>query len=189
MLAQALLVGPIARTQIDEPALLHDVAEAVDHPADGRVAVAAGAAGLLVVALDRLGQVDVRHEAHVGLVDAHAERDGGDHHDAVLAEEPGLVRGAYRRVETRVIRQRIDALGPEEVGGLLDGLAAERIDDARRPRGLRADERQQLPPRVDLRLDAVLDVRPVEARDEVLRLGQPQSLGDLAVRGGASPSR
>jgi hypothetical protein len=35
---------------------------------------------------------------------------------------------------------------------------------------------------VDLRLDAVLDVGPVEARDEVLRLRQLQPLGDLAVR-------
>ena len=33
-----------------------------------------------------------------------------------------------------------------------------------------------------LRLDAVLDVRPVEARDEVPGVGQTQALGDLPVR-------
>ena len=54
-------------------------------------AVAAGAAGLLVVALHRLRQVQVRDEPDVGLVDAHAERDGGHHHQAGLAQEPRLV--------------------------------------------------------------------------------------------------
>jgi hypothetical protein len=29
----------------------------------------------------------VRDEAHIGLVDAHAEGDGGDHHHALLAQE------------------------------------------------------------------------------------------------------
>jgi hypothetical protein len=33
----------------------------------------------------------VRDEAHVGLVDAHAEGDRRDHHHAVLAQEAALV--------------------------------------------------------------------------------------------------
>ena len=76
---------------VDQPPLLDDVGEAVGHPRVRRQAVAAGAAGLLVVALDALRQVEMRDEAHVGLVDAHAEGDGGDHHDAVLALEARLV--------------------------------------------------------------------------------------------------
>ena len=40
-----------------------------------------------------------------------------------------------------------------------------------RPSGCGADEREQLLARLDLGVDAVLDVRPVEARDEVLRIG------------------
>jgi hypothetical protein len=79
---------------VDHLAQQHHVAEAVGHPGLGRQAVAAGAAGFLVVALDRLGQVEVGDEAHVGLVDAHAEGDRRDHHDAVLAQEAALVRGA-----------------------------------------------------------------------------------------------
>jgi hypothetical protein len=51
----------------------------------------------------------VRDEAHIGLVDAHAERDRGDHDHAVLAEEPRLVR-ARARVEPGVIRHRVEAL-------------------------------------------------------------------------------
>ena len=58
--------------------------------------VAAGASGLLIVSFDALGQIEMRDEAHVRLVDAHAERDGGDDHHAVLADCPhgklGLVR-------------------------------------------------------------------------------------------------
>ena len=41
-------------------------------------AVAAGAADLLVEGLDRCGQRGVDDGADVGLVDAHAEGDGGD---------------------------------------------------------------------------------------------------------------
>ena len=51
----------------------------------------------------------MRHEAHVRLVDAHAERDGGDDHDAVLVDEAVLVAGAHVRVEPGVIGQRGNA--------------------------------------------------------------------------------
>ena len=52
-----------------------------------RLAVAPGAADLLRVALESLGQVVVVDVAHVGLVDAHAERDRRDH-DAVAGAGP-----------------------------------------------------------------------------------------------------
>lgn len=60
----------------------------------GRFAVAAGAAGFLVIALDRLGQRGVGNEADVGLVDAHAKRDGRDHDHVFAGDEGGLVGGA-----------------------------------------------------------------------------------------------
>ncbi len=71
----------------DERPLLHDVGEAVRHPRDRRLAVAAGPTGLLVVALEALREVDVRDEAHVGLVDAHPEGDGGHDDDALVARK------------------------------------------------------------------------------------------------------
>ena len=69
-------------------------------------AVAPGASDLLVVGFEAARQRGVDHGAHVGLVDAHAERDGGDHHFdaaiqelllhalAVLGIEAGVVGGA-----------------------------------------------------------------------------------------------
>ena len=48
-----------------------------------------GAAGLLVISLDRLGDAGMGDEAHVGLVDAHAEGDRrDDHHVLGLRRTP-----------------------------------------------------------------------------------------------------
>ena len=57
------------------------------------LAVAPGAPDLLVVALDARRQAGVDDRAHVGLVDAHAEGDGGHHH-VELAGEEGVLRRA-----------------------------------------------------------------------------------------------
>ena len=89
---------------VDEAALGDDVLQAPRHPRFGGLAVAAGAAGFLVVAFDRARQIDVRDEAHVGLVDAHAEREGGDHDDAVLAQEFFLMAAARVVVHAAVVR-------------------------------------------------------------------------------------
>ena len=55
------------------------------------------------------GQVEVGDEAHVGLVDAHAEGDRRHHHHAVLAQEAVLVPAPRVGVEPGVIGQRGDA--------------------------------------------------------------------------------
>ncbi len=86
------------------------VLQPVGHPGVGRQAVAPGAAGLLVVGLDALGQVQVGDEAHVRLVDAHAEGDGGDDDDAVLAQEALLVARAGLGRQAGVVGQRGPAL-------------------------------------------------------------------------------
>lgn len=116
-------------------------------------------------------------EADVGLVDAHAEGDGGDDDQAVLAQEPGLVGGAGPRVEPRVVRDGLDPVVAEEVGGALDRVAREAVDDARVARVLLLEEGEELLLRVVLGDDPVLDVGPVEAGDEVLGVGQGEPAG------------
>src|SRR5205085_2761373 len=52
-----------------------------------RCTVAARAADLLGVVVERSGDVVVHDEAHVGTVDAHPERTGRHHHDVLTARE------------------------------------------------------------------------------------------------------
>ena len=167
----------------DQLALLHDVGEAVGQPGGGRQPVTPGAPRLLVVPLDRLGQVEVRDEPDVGLVDAHAEGDRRDHDQAVLAQEPGLVRGAHRRGEPRVVGQRRDPVLDERRGGLLHRRAREAVDDPCVPGVLGAQQVEQLRLRPVLGHDPVGDVGPVEAGDEVACALQLEALGDLGPRG------
>ncbi len=173
----------VALAGLDQLALLYDVVQAVRHPGRGRQTVAARPAGLLVVPLDRLGQVQVGDEAYVRLVDAHAEGDGRDHHQTVLAQEPGLVRRARGRVQARVVRHRRDAVGVEELGRALHRVAREAVHDAGVARVLLAEEGEELLPWVGLGHDPVLDVGPVEAGDEVPGRRQVQPLSDLLVGG------
>ena len=115
---------------VDHAPLLHDVLQAIGHPCVGRLAVAAGAAGLLVVGLDALRQVEVGDEAHVRLVDAHAEGDRRDDDDAVLVDEAVLVARARRGVQAGMIGERRDAGLDERGDGVLDLGAREAVDDA-----------------------------------------------------------
>ncbi len=84
-------VRQIALALVDHAALLHHVLQSIGEPGRRRQAVAAGPAGLLVVALDALRQIKVGDEAHVGFVDPHAEGDRGDHHDPVFSQEARLI--------------------------------------------------------------------------------------------------
>ncbi|CUJ50421.1 Uncharacterised protein [Achromobacter sp. 2789STDY5608628] len=189
LLAEAAAVGVVAGGFVDHAALLHHVLQAIGQPGGGGQAVAAGAAGFLVVALDRLGQVDVGHEAHVGLVDAHAEGDGGDHDHAVLAQEARLVGGPHLGAEPGVVRHGVDALVAEEFGGFLDPRPRQRVDHAGFALVLGADHVQQLLAHLVFLDDAVADVGAVETGDEVVRVGQRQALGDLGAGLGGGGGR
>src|SRR3954468_24705183 len=116
---------------VDHAAKLHDVLQAVGHPRVRGQPVAPGAAGLLVVALDALRQVEVRDEAHVRLVDTHAESDGRDHDEAILALEALLVPAARFGLHAGVIRESRNALRLEEGRRLIGLLARQAVDDAR----------------------------------------------------------
>ena len=132
---QPLVVGLLALHRrgalVDLGAAQADVVGAVEGEGVGRRAVAAGAADLLVVALDRLRQVGVGDVADVGLVDAHAEGDGGADDEAVLALEAGLGEAAVVGVEAGVVGERGVALVAERRGQRLGLGAAGAVDDAR----------------------------------------------------------
>ena len=66
-------------------------------------AVASGSADLLVEGFDGAGEGDVDDGADVGLVDAHAEGDGGDDDFELSCEEAGLDAVAGGRVEAGVV--------------------------------------------------------------------------------------
>ena len=82
----------------------------IDQHALGRQAVAAGAARLLLVVLERSRRAGVHDEAHVRSIDAHAERDGGDDDVGALVEERLLVPAAHVVRQAGVIRQRAQPL-------------------------------------------------------------------------------
>ena len=69
-------------------ARLGDVLAAVQQQRVRRIAVAAGAADLLVVRLRAVRHVEVHDEAHVRPVDAHAERDRRHHDHRLARAEP-----------------------------------------------------------------------------------------------------
>ena len=107
---------------------LVDLAVGVGVQQDGAagLAVAAGAADLLVVGLDRGGQGDVEDGADVGLVDAHAEGDGGDDDLELAGLEVALDALADAGLEAGVVG---GGAASEHGGELLGGLARGGVDD------------------------------------------------------------
>ena len=123
-----LLVGGVA--VVDLHAAQADIAHAVKRERIGRQPVAAGAADLLVIAFDIGRHIGMQHEAHIGLVDAHAERDRRHHDDAVFLQEDILVARARRRLHAGVIGQRLDAVVAQEFRQFLGLAPRAAIDDA-----------------------------------------------------------
>ena len=109
-----LLVGRVA--VVDLHAAQPDVAHAVKRQRVGGQPVAAGAADLLVVAFDIGRHVGVQHEAHVGLVDPHAESHRRHHDDAVFLQKNILIMRAHPRLHAGVIGQRLDAALAQKFG-------------------------------------------------------------------------
>ena len=156
------------------------------HDLGGR-AVAARAPGLLVVGVQRLGDLGVEHPAHVGLVDPHPERGRGHHHVQLPVHEALLHVVALGRLHPRVVRGGAQRARAQLLGELLRLAPRRDVDDPGRGRPL--DQLQQRPP-LALRallaveaLDREPQVRPVEPADQELRVPQPQPRDDLVAHG------
>ena len=126
------------------------------------------------------------NKAHIRFVNAHAERNRGDHDNAVLPQESGLPGRTLLLRQTRVIRHRINALLTQVIRKLLRRLARQTVDNARLTRMLILDQLHQLPARRRLLRNPVLNVRPIKTRNKMARLthGQPPRQFIMGSRGG-----
>ena len=71
----------------------------------------------------------MRDEAHIGLVDAHAEGDGGDDDDAFLLQKHALMIGAGVLVEARMIGQCETPFIAQPLCRFLDLFARQAVND------------------------------------------------------------
>ncbi len=121
------------------------------------------------------------HEAHVGLVDAHAEGVGGDHHPELVREPLLLPARALRVAQSAVVGRGGDALLAQQVGDLLGPFARADVDDARA--GDVAQQPEQLAVLVVGAADAVGEVGSGEAAPHDVRLGELQVAHDVLRHG------
>ncbi len=154
------------------------VLQTVGHPGIGGQTVTPCPTGFLIISLERFGQVHVRDEPHVGLVDAHAERDGRDHDQPFLVEKALLIGRPGFGGQAGVIRQRRIAVVTEKDSDLIDLLARQAVDDTGVAAAL-GKESQQLFARLFLGHDAIKDVGPVEAGQKALCVLQVQTRDDF----------
>ena len=147
-----------------------------------RLTVAPGAAGFLVIGLQRAWQVEVHDPAHIGLVDAHAEGHGGHHDRGGIADEFALVVVALRGVESGVVRQGFDAIGQQARGDVVDALARQAVDDA--AAALAGTRQEPVVAAAVLGLDRPVQVGPVKTGDMPRRRAQLQLVGDIVAHGG-----
>ena len=169
----------------DELLLLDDVAGAEEQQAFAGQAVASGPAGFLVVTFKVLGQVVMDDEPDVGLVDAHAEGDGGANDPDLVAQKLVLAGRAVPGLHSSVIRGRLDPIGLQALGQAFGALAALTIDDPALLEA-RADERQRLVVRAGLRSHPIRQVGAIETGQVATGLAQMQLLNDVpahALRG------
>ena len=160
--------------------------QAVAHPGVRSQSVAPGTAGLLVIALDVLGHVQVCNKTHIGFVNAHTKCDGGHHYYAVFTQKTVLVVLAHLRVQACVVRQRADTGLRQHLGNVLHFFTRLAIHHARFLRVFALDETQQLRGAIALLNDAVADVGPVETANECAGFFKLQALDDVSAGDGVS---
>ena len=124
----------------------------------------------------------MRYKTHVGLVNAHAERDGGHHHDAVFLLKTRLMFGARSGIHARVIRQGAHALGFEPRCGFIHFFPRQTIHNARVSCVIFLDETQQLCACLVFIDNGVADIGSIKAGDEYARLIECKPQNDFIAR-------
>jgi len=185
--AEGALAFGVVGDLVDEVAVFLSIAAGVEEEAVGGLAVAAGAAGFLVVAFEVFGEVAVDDEADVWFVDAHAEGDGGDDDGAVVADEGFLGGAAFGGLHAGVVAAGGDVVFSEEGDGCLDAAAGGAVDDAGLA-GAFAEEADHLGIAVGFTTDFVEEVGAVEGGADADGIVQGEAgddvLGDAFGGGG-----
>ena len=169
--------------RLGEPAQIHHVGDAVGHPGVGRQPVASGPAGFLIIRFEVLRRVEMRDKADIGLIDAHAEGDGGDDDDTLLAQEPFLMAGAGLGRQAGMIGQGVAPALAQPCGGILDGAPGQAIDDACVAWVLIVEKAQQIV------ASAVLCHHPIEQVGTVVAGGEQACLAEVQPVGDVAPGR
>lgn len=84
------------------------------------------------------------YESHVGLVDSHAEGDGGNHDHAVFGKKAVLVAVSHRLIHAGMIGQRGVPARTQALRRSFGFIARQRVDDAGLP-GMPVQQAVDLP--------------------------------------------
>src|SRR3546814_12698964 len=99
------LLPIVGHLELDTSAGARKILRAPEEMRFCRVAVTSGAARLLLISLDRLGDASLGDEAYVRLVDAQAEGAGGDDHHILRPDEGDLVARTSTGTQPRLAGQ------------------------------------------------------------------------------------
>ena len=119
-------------------------------------------------------------KAHIRLVDAHPEGDGGHNHVDFLCQEKILVVRPCLGVQAGVVREGLDTVDREHLGHFLHFFAAEAVDDAAFA-GILPDETDDIFLRVHFVPHLVIEVGTVEGRAEHAGVLDAEVLEDVTL--------
>ena len=157
--------------------MFRDIAARVEQHALGRQSIAARATRLLVVAFDVLRQIGVSNKSHIRFVDAHAKRDRCAHDSHFVTQKRLLIPRAIFGIEPRVIRHRRMTSSRQRLGEQFSCLARLAIHNPRIGRHARGNLDDLLGSSIlatRLGLNAIHQIRSIEAREKHLRIAQAQ---------------
>ena len=117
----------------------------------------------------------VNNKANIGLVDAHAEGDGGAYHVHILHQEFILYFAALATIHTGVVGQGFDAVHLQQFCNLFGFLAAEAVDDTTLA-AVGFDVLNDLLSNIRFRANLVIQVGTVEGGFEQLRIQHTEVL-------------
>ena len=130
--------------------------------ADSLSAIAAGAAGFLIISFQTLRYVIMYHKPHIGIVNAHSECNRGHDHVDALHEKVVLRLRSCGRVEAGMIGRRLYLVSQQHGRKFFHRLARQAVYNAALARML-LDEFDDLPVYIVRFLPYfVVEVRPIE---------------------------